>query len=325
VDTWTTAVKIEKSHWDLDLNTQVLTLGSCFADNLADFLTAHKFNVLANPFGTVYNLASIHRLLDYVIEEEQLSEYAFIQQDGGFFHYDFHSSFYAETKADLEKILMQQIASVRDFLDHTDVCILTLGTSFIYRLEENQQIVSNCHKKDQSLFRKCLLELSDQEKYFKEIFEKLKRFNPKLKIILSLSPVRHLKDGLIENSHSKSILRVLCSEMIKNFEHLSYFPAYELVLDELRDYRWFKEDRIHPSDEAVRYVLRAFISKYLNHETQDFIERWAKIKNSLSHRPFNVKSEKHQKFLRDLKQKIENFAEKIDVKEELHFIENQLF
>ncbi|MEO9967238.1 MAG: GSCFA domain-containing protein [Reichenbachiella sp.] len=298
---------------------RLFTVGSCFSETIGQRLHNSKFSVDVNPFGTVYNPMSIFKLLTSC----EIDERKLVEVGGQYYHHDFHSKFTARD----EETLMTLLSLVRnesvEKLKQASFLFITLGTAYVYELKSTNEIVSNCHKVPQREFDKRLLTLDEMSSAFQEFKAKLEAINPDLKIIFTLSPVRHIKDGLVENQLSKSILRVCCHEWSKS-SSMSYFPSYEMMIDDLRDYRFYKNDMIHPSEMAEDYLWEKFQLAYFSNQTQIMLTEWDKIRAALSHRPFNPMSDNHQKFLRNQLTKLDIYSEYFDVTEEKNILEQQL-
>jgi hypothetical protein len=191
-------------------------------------------------------------------------------------------------------------------------------------LKNTHAIAANCHKTPTTNFEKRLLERTEILKSFEEFYSKLKSVNPQARIILTVSPVRHLKDTLELNSISKSILRLTCHSIANQFPDVEYFPAYEILLDDLRDYRFYKTDRIHPTEEAVEYIWQKFADAYFDEETKKFISEWKNIRRDLTHRSFHPESKSHKKFLKSLLLKLESLQSQADVAKEIQEVKSYL-
>jgi GSCFA family len=319
-----TELDIKPSQWSFGLADGVLTIGSCFADAMGNKLHESKFNVLTNPFGTVYNPLSIHKLLSMAINQEAPDVTGYCQRDDLFLHHNFHSTFASETKEGLAALLNAQLKLVHQTLKLARVVIITYGTAWVYEQQSTKQVVANCHKLPQQQFSKLLI----TQKRILESFEKLetllREFNPAMQIILTLSPVRHIKDSLELNSVSKATLRLSCHTLAENYSNVSYFPAYEFMLDELRDYRFYEPDLIHLTKAATDYIWEKFCGTYLSDEAKIFLTRWNKIKVGLQHTAFNPASESHKRFLNKLLAELKAVDSVIPVKAEIAQIESQL-
>lgn len=317
-----TDIKIQEYPFKLGLKTKVLTIGSCFSDVLHNFLDENKIESYSTNFGNIYNLISISKILQN-LNTEDLSR-KIIEGDGVFYHYDFHSDIRAKSKKELIELIEKLNLRTQNFLSKIDVLTLTLGTSWVYKLKDTGEIVANCHKQLASKFEKILLNTEDQFEEFKQLYNYLKRLNPKLKIILTVSPVRHIKDGIVNNNLSKSILRVLCHLISESFENTYYFPSYEIMIDDLRDYRFYSEDLIHPSKQAESYILELFSEALFDSELKEFIKIWTSIKSSINHTPFNMNSKNHQNFIKNTLSKLEEISKFKNVDSEKEILEKQL-
>ena len=293
----------------IDHGSAIVTAGSCFSDNIGQKLSENKFRTLVNPLGVCYNPISIHKGLTMVAPDDDL----YVESQGTWRHFDFHSKFAAGSKDELRKILNDQLRLVRDF--RGDALIITYGTAWVYKHKATDKIVANCHKRPQGEFEKILLTPSQVIESFEEF-----RASTKQRIVVTLSPVRHIKDTLELNSVSKSILR----HSIYNFGDVDYFPAYEIMMDDLRDYRFYERDMIHPSVVAIDYVWEKFGDRYFSAETKALIEKWQKVLRSLNHRVFNLETNEHKEFLNRLLLDINELKQVINVSKEIEELELRL-
>ena len=317
-----TEITPEKFNFEINHSANILTIGSCFSDVIGEFLCQNKFKVCNNPFGTVYNLKSISDLLQISLGLKNVNRDWVIERDGVFFHHSFHSDLFDFSKDRLLTRIEEESQRVGEFIRVADVIVITLGTSWVY--EDSGTVVSNCHKVPASKFTKRLLNYEEQQVILKDLVEMLQKINPVIKIILTVSPVRHIKDGMAENSVSKAILRMLCDFVIQEFRQVFYFPSYEIMIDDLRDYRFYKPDLIHPNEVAEKHIIDLFSKCVFSKETIGVITDWSKIRMALNHRPFNPNSAAHKSFLVTLQSKIEVFKPIFDVSEELLLVSVQL-
>ena len=292
-----TSFSIPTSSFDIHHQHKILTLGSCFSDEIGNRLVQLKFNGLINPFGVIFNTISIQNLIERSIHKTYFTEADVHQNGEQFFCFDVHSSFNALSKDKILNDLNSTLDQVHHFLQQTDVLILTLGTSWVYEWLQSQQVVANCHKVEAKQFHKKLLTAGENFKALDLLMFEVLKFNPSIKIITTLSPVRHIKDGMVENNVSKARLMDALFELNLKYKQVEYFPSYELVMDDLRDYRFFKEDMIHPNQQAVNYIWENFEATYFKDSTKTINQKIQKINNALNHRSFNEESESHQKFL----------------------------
>lgn len=319
-----TELKVTPASAQVDLQHGILTQGSCFADAIGERLLTHKLKALVNPFGVIYNPESIHKALSYSLFNEPVPEHTFVQNRDVFFNYNFHSDFSSLKKDDLSGRLKNAIGSTHYFLKDTAWLLLTYGTAWVYKREDTGEVVANCHKLPSSRFAKELLTVADIENSFRTFHDQLKALNPDIKIILTVSPVRHIKDTLERNAVSKSILRVACHHISLQHADVEYFPAYEMMMDDLRDYRFYKADMLHPTREAEDYIWEKFMERYFSPELKTFIRQWKVILSALRHRPFHPAAAAHQQFLLDTLRKLDEVSTSVDVHEEISLIKQQL-
>ena len=315
-----TVVRLPPGNHLIGLKTPVLTTGSCFSDAIGDRLRSFKIPTMVNPFGTAYNPISIHKALSF----PGIPAYSFLQSEDIHLNYDFHSNFSATRHDVLQQKVTRCIDDTRAFLKNASWLMITYGTAWVYHLKENGEVVSNCHKQNAALFDKSLLSQKQIIESFSQLYQRLKAEHPTLRIILTVSPVRHLKDTLELNSVSKSILRLSCHTLAEQYDDVEYFPAFEMMMDDLRDYRFYKSDMIHPSTEAEDYIWENFVGRYSDPVFKDFIKKWKPIQAALAHKPFHPQSTGHQQFISDTLRKLEELSHQIDVKEEMTLLRNQL-
>jgi len=288
----------------IDHRTTIVTTGSCFSDNIGQKLSENKFRATVNPLGVCYNPISIHKTLMMNKPDESM----FVESQGTWRHFDFHSKFAAGSKDGVRDMIGKQLP-----VHGSEVVIITYGTSWVYKHKTSDTIVANCHKRPQAEFEKLLLTVDDIVKSFAE----LRGFLKEKKVIITLSPVRHIKDTLELNSVSKSILRTAIYEIERSFLNVDYFPAYEIMMDDLRDYRFYEADMIHPSQVAIDYIWDKFGDRYFSKETKEVNVRWGKIARSLRHRVFNEGTEEHRKFLKGVLKELEEISSRLEVLEEI--------
>jgi hypothetical protein len=287
----------------IDHRTRIVTAGSCFADNIGQKLAESKFPTLVNPLGSIYNPVSIHKSLMLNEPDERL----FVESQGVWRNFDFHSKFSGVDKEKVKESLQKSLVNMYDF----DVVMITYGTSWVYSYHDT--IVANCHKRPAGEFTKRLLSVG-------EIVESFERFYPGKKIILTVSPVRHIKDTLELNSVSKSVLRTAIHEIQQRFPDVDYFPAYEIMMDDLRDYRFYAKDMIHPSPVAIDYIWEKFGERYFSDATRELNKRWEKVSRSLNHRAFQPATRQHNDFLKGVLTELEGLNGLMDVSEEINAI-----
>jgi hypothetical protein len=205
-----------------------------------------------------------------------------------------------------------------------DWLIITYGTAWVYELLETKEVVANCHKMPQTLFAKSLMTQKKVLDSFETMYGLLKSFNPNIKIIVTVSPVRHLKDTLELNSVSKSVLRVACHTLTEQYHDVLYFPSYEIMMDDLRDYRFYKSDMIHPTKDAEEYIWEKFVERFFDDSLKSFLKKWGEIRTALAHKPFHPTSSSHQKFLHQTLKKLLELKALVNVDQEVAMLEEQL-
>lgn len=320
---WSIDFSIPASPFPITHASKVVSLGSCFAQTIGSKMHAAKFAVLVNPFGTLFHPLNLTDLLSQALVQGQMDSLGVVEREGIFVHYAAHSEVKGATRAELEGNYTRQMLILNHSLKEANHLVLTLGTAWIYQHKEFGR-VANCHKQPAALFEKKLSSLEEMATDLREVLEKLLQVNPNLKIILTLSPVRHTKEGVSENQLSKSLLRVLCAQLEQQLEAVRYFPAYEILMDELRDYRFYKSDLVHPSEEAENYIWEKWQQFSFSSETQQKVAEIQKIQLDLAHRSFNPDSEAHRKFLQNLLGKLERMQGEFDFSKEIQDLSSRL-
>jgi hypothetical protein len=305
-DTFRTLIHPEKYEFEIDYNSRIMFIGSCFAENIGRRMEKLKFKVDINPFGIIYNPVSVKNALDKLILLNEFKEddlFYFNERWSSFLH---HGSFSGIDKnATLDRINKRLILS-SEFLRSTDFLFITFGTAWVYEYKKSNSIVSNCHKIPNKEFVKYCLKAESIIDDYKELHKQVKLINKDLKFIYTLSPVRHLKDGFIENSMSKAILRYAISEIVNTQSNAYYFPAYEIQMDDLRDYRFYDTDLVHPNNTASEYIYSFFSESFFDIETKKLNKKIEKINRSINHKPFNTDTEKFRNFVQNTINDISN-------------------
>lgn len=307
-----TEVHLPDSATKIGLEDKIFSIGSCFATEISDLLARGQLQTLNNPFGTVFNPFSINNAVKRLHDSAFFTEEELILFDEKYISLDHHTSFdtrYAHQT--LDKI-NGEIEKGNSFLQATNWVIITYGTSFIYEFLPKQQLVGNCHKIPQKYFKKRLLTHHEIVSSVEETVLNLKDICEEgVQILFTVSPVRHTKDGIVENTLSKSKLIAALHEAVGAFENCTYLPVYEILMDDLRDYRFYKDDLIHPNAQAVQYIFEKLGQAYFSEETKNFIQDNFKIHQSLAHRSENAKDPKYLVFLQKLEENIKNQQEKV--------------
>jgi len=293
---WSTPIKTTNFNEKLHHNQSFLCLGSCFAIHVAKHLSDHKIKCIVNPLHIAYNPISLVTHIDYIAKSRIFVAEEIQNFNKIFFHDDFHSKYNSLSLQQTNKNITNDLLQHENILDKTNTIILTFGTAWVYEYKESKKIVNNCHKQPQINFNKRLLTVDEIVRACVTIFEKLKE----KKIILTVSPIRHLKDGLENNQLSKSILRIAIHQLQKTFDHVFYFPSYEIMMDELRDYRFYTSDLLHPTEEAISHIFQSFIRSSFDDSSLTYVERISSLNKKFGHKPFLADHESYQQFLKNL-------------------------
>ncbi|MEO8961407.1 MAG: GSCFA domain-containing protein [Ginsengibacter sp.] len=276
---------------------KILLVGSCFSEEIGNKMSELKFNILQNPNGILYDPISISEALTSYIDNKPITDNDLFELNGLWHSWKHHSAFSGVKKDEVLSKINQSQSSAHRFLANANLLIITLGTSYQYQLKQNNQPVANCHKAPSSIFRKKLLAIEEITFSLLQVLHKLKIFNPHVKIIFTISPVKHVKDGIIENNRSKSRLIEAVHNHINEKNNCFYFPSYELVTDVLRDYRFYKSDLVHPNDIAIHFVFEKFCNSLLDEASKKALEQIKNIMSAVNHRPFLKESDAHKKFI----------------------------
>ena len=266
-----TEVNIDKPTFSIRPLERMLFVGSCFADNIGRRFLEDKFRAVVNPYGVMYNPVSVLHTVKRFIEDSRQSS-------------DVGASPFDESER--------------------WVCVFTLGTNHVYRLKETGEIVDNCRKRPQRLFQEEELTIDQCREALSEAVGILEKINPEVKVIVTVSPIRYAKYGFHGSQLSKATLLLAADKLCREHDNCTYFPAYEIVNDELRDYRFYKEDMLHPSEQAVSYIWERFSELYFSKETSSFLDKWRPIKEALGHKPFNPDAEEYKLFMLRTMEKI---------------------
>ena len=296
-----TEVEIPDYPWKTGYGFKNLFMGSCFTENIGTRMAEVKFPVDINPFGILYNPASVAEGLRILMNERFFTKDDLVQHDGMWHSFAHHGRF---SSVDIDLILENindRIAASSKFLKETGFLFITFGTAWIYRYKTNGQMVSNCHKIPAGEFVRERLNTEAIVNDYIHLLYGLKTLNPALKVIFTVSPIRHWSDGAIENQISKAILLLAIDEIVKRHNGFcSYFPAYEIVMDELRDYRYYSPDMIHISDVAVDQIWEKFEDSLINAESKLISTKVQKIIKAASHRPLHPGSSEFKKFINQM-------------------------
>ncbi len=291
-----TKISLRLEEPQIDYNADLLLLGSCFAENIGEKFSYYKFKNQINPFGILFHPKAIETFLWMATQGEQYTETDLFFMNERWHCFDAHSSLSSVNKDALLQHLNQKLAVTRNKIRTSSHVIITLGTAWVYRLKALDMIVANCHKIPQREFDKELLSVDEVYQCLQNCVHMINSLNPSVKLIFTVSPVRHSKDGFVQNTRSKSHLLTAIHQVVDKSENAAYFPAYEIMMDELRDYRFYSDDMIHPSELAVNYIWERFMEVWVSKEIGQMMKRVDEITKGISHRPFNPQSEQYLLF-----------------------------
>lgn len=308
---FTTVVPIQKSKNSIDYQSQILSFGSCFAENMASKFDYYKFQNTCNPFGILFHPVAIENCISRAINKELFEEKELFFNNERWYNFDIHSDFSNSDKELFLAIINDVLFATRKKIVEATHIIITYGTSWVYRNKQTSRLVANCHKVPQSQFDKEILSVSTIEKSIQNTINLIEKINPNCTIIFTVSPVRHIKDGFVQNQQSKAnLIAALHSTFVKPNSKKEYFPSYEIMMDELRDYRFYAEDLLHPNQMAVDYIWERFVASSVAESALASMNEVESIQRDLSHRPFNPSSESYQKFQTQLEDKINKIKSK---------------
>jgi lysophospholipase L1-like esterase len=305
-----TQIPLQKSDFPIDYTSKILSLGSCFAENMAEKLEYFKFENVVNPFGIIFNPVSLEKLILRSIHKNYFTANDIFYHNEAWHCYEVHSELSNPDKSEFLEALNRLIDSTNQQLSNSTHVIVTLGTSWVYRHIESNEIVANCHKVPQKQFVKEILSIAQIEASLQNIISEIQTINPKCNFVFTVSPVRHIKDGFVENTLSKAYLISALHASNLQLATSSYFPSYEIMMDVLRDYRFYAEDMLHPNQTAIDYIWIKFFENYVEEKEFSLMNQVCEIQRALKHRPFNSNSESHKKFLENLNQKINTLVNK---------------
>ena len=286
---------------------KMMLIGSCFSDNIGAKLRDAMMQVEVNPFGTIFNPLSIAGAINKIIDDETIAGIELFMSNGVWNCYDFHSRFSMASKEAALERMNRSISTAHEHLAQCKSLVVTLGTAVVYRRRDTGEVVSNCHKVPQHEFTRRLASVDDITGALNATVERLHEFNPELRIIFTVSPIRHIADGLEMNSLSKAVLRVAINNVVRSHkEWVSYFPAFEIVIDDLRDYRFYTADMVHPTDVAIEYIWQTFQATYFDDHSTQAIARCERVSKRLKHRPMSNNPEVVERFNADTQAVIAN-------------------
>lgn len=299
----------KQKHNQINYQSKLLLLGSCFSENIGNKLDYYKFQSKQNPFGILFHPKAIENLIIKTLNKEKYTDKDVFFHNERWHSFEAHSSLSAINKNELLNSLNLSIQQTFEQLQNTTHLIITLGTAWVYREIISDTLVANCHKVPQKKFLKELLSVDEISESLQAISSLVKSVNKNISVIYTVSPVRHLKDGFIENQRSKAHLLSAIHEVVEPRSAIYYFPSYEIMMDELRDYRFYNEDMIHPNKTAINYIWKKFKEVWIMEDSYQTMQQVDTIQRGLNHKPFNPNSEAHQLFLKKLQQKKETLLQ----------------
>ena len=309
-----TQIPLKQEANQINYDSNLLLLGSCFVENIGKKFDYYKFQSLQNPFGILFQPKAIEKLILKSVKKENFTEKDIFFLNERWHCFDVHSDLSNSSKEKLLSNLNQALDSTLQQLNNSTHIIITLGTAWLYRFKKTNSLVANCHKVSQNQFLKELLPVDEIANSLENSVKQIRKINNEATVIFTISPVRHLKDGFVENQQSKAHLIAAIHQFLNyksdivNCKSL-YFPSYELMMDELRDYRFYAKDMIHPNETAINYIWEKFKQVWIDEKSFSTMEEVESIQKGLSHKPFNPNSEQHQFFLETLSKKI-NYLQK---------------
>ena len=317
-----TPITLAPSTHLIGLESKILSMGSCFAEFIGGALVKNKFKILNNPFGVIFHPLALFKVLELALQKDLPPDHSYVRNQGIWYNYLFHGSVSHTSREALKKLVKIKLLELEAYLHHLDYLMITFGTALQYRHIDTDLVVANCHKAPQQEFVKSLTPVDAVVRGFNQLWSTWGHHKPR--VILSVSPIRHVKEGLVNNSLSKSVLRVASEHIAQIDDRVEYFPGFEIMMDDLRDYRFFEDDMVHPNQTARDYIWKLFADNYLNDHAGVFIDQWHKISNNLEHRPFYPQSPAHQAFLQKTLKLIDQLPENVDVSGEIDWIKKQL-
>ena len=291
-----TIIEIPKQNCEITYDSRCIFIGSCFAENIGIKLRETKICTSVNPTGILYNPLSIQKNIHNAIFSKKYNEKDLFFANGQWNCYDFHSKFSNSDRNICLTNLNNASELLKEKIGNASIIFFTFGTSFVYELRESEEIVCNCHKQPERIFHRRMLSSSEIVDNWNKCISEIKSVNPTAKIIFTVSPIRHWRDGAHQNQISKANLHIAINELNEIIPETNYFPAYEIMMDELRDYRFYTSDMVHPSEMAIEYIWERFAETFLSKETKRIAERISKVVEASHHRPFNPQSEEYKSF-----------------------------
>lgn len=310
MNSFRTVVTAVKPAFTVSHKTQIISIGSCFSENIGLKFRENKFSININPFGQQYNPLSISNAIHLLVEAKPFTESDLVQHDELWHSFAHHGRFSKETKEEALQNINTQLLRAAEDLRAADVLFLTFGTAHVFELKETHKVVSNCHKMPSTFFNQRLASPEEIVRELSSALQKLKTYNPKIKTVFTVSPVRYFALGHYENSVSKAHLFAAIHQLQQQHPEYYYFPAYEMVIDDLRDYRFYSDDMLHPNHQATEYVWERLCETMLVKESVKIMKEVQKITQAAKHRPRNPATDGHRKFSEKYLAKIHQLKQK---------------
>ncbi|RZJ66369.1 MAG: GSCFA domain-containing protein [Flavobacterium sp.] len=308
---FTTPVSVPKSDFPIDYDSEIISIGSCFAKNMSAKLSHFGFRNIVNPFGILFHPIAIETFLRFAVDGKRFSISDVFCQNERWHCFDAHSDMSGNDAEVLIGNLNSAVSSTREKLETATHFIITLGTAWAYRNITSNELVANCHKVPQKEFSKQLLSVEEIGKSLENCIDLVTSLNPSVRLIFTVSPVRHIKDGVVENQRSKANLISALHSTLEKTRNSHYFPSYEIIMDELRDYRFYASDMLHPNGVAIDFIWEKFRDGWISASAFPMMEEVDSIRKAKAHRPFNPESEQHKKFLSSLESRIANLRKRL--------------
>lgn len=322
-----TSISIPKAPFTFSHREQTLLLGSCFAENIGKKLEETKFRIDINPFGTLYNPASIAQAIRILLHPARFSGKDLFRYAGMYHSFLHHSRFSATSEEECLEGINERLFRSASTIREARRLVITFGTAWVYRQKTGGAIVANCHKLPEKTFDRQMLTVEDIVGDWRPLLLSLWEQNPDIKVMFTVSPIRHWKDGAHGNQLSKATLLLAIEQLQKEFpEHTAYFPAYEIMMDELRDYRFYADDMLHPSAQAIEYIWQRFWDNLFTSEAQSIIKEWKELQKAINHKPFQPDSEGYKQFISQTLLKMQRLNQKFpyfDITNEIEILKKK--
>ncbi len=320
-----TVIKLGGSDVKISYNSVLLFMGSCFSESIGEKFTERRFNAMVNPFGILYNPVSVKQSIEILLKKVLFDDDMLFENEGLWHSFYHHSRFSSPDKKRVVENINKSIIEGHEILKKADFLFITFGTAWVYENLTDGKIVANCHKLPASKFRRFRLKVDDIVEGYTRLLESLGKFNPNLNIVFTVSPVRHWKDGAHGNQLSKSVLLLAIDELANRYSNVSYFPSYELVMDDLRDYRFYAEDMLHPGSLAVDYIWNRLSETFFDAKAKEFVKEIEKVMKAVKHRPFNSGGEEFRRFVKRETERLKSMETQypgVDMTEYLEYFMN---